>query len=212
MTCNEEKISAYLDGELENAREVEAHLESCDACRETLRRWKALDRSMQGPVAPERWPEIRASILRRARTPLRLPLAVAASLIAAIVTAVILIPRESEPAPIVLSREPDKMLVAGEAALYRIMQAQPREIATLKKAISETETAEWLSQCETEYASEPRVAEGFRVLRTVFTRVSHIPEPAPSWEVREVQNAIQDADAIARVCRARDCLVSRSKP
>ena len=45
-----ERLAAYADGELDaaEARRVEEHVASCDACRETLRAWRDADAALAG--------------------------------------------------------------------------------------------------------------------------------------------------------------------
>lgn len=56
MTCDEEALTEYLDGELdpERRKAVEAHLASCPACSKTLERLKAASKAFKkhGAVPP----------------------------------------------------------------------------------------------------------------------------------------------------------------
>lgn len=56
MTCDEEALTEYLDGELESERRkaVEAHLASCPACTKTLERLRAASKAFKkhGAVSP----------------------------------------------------------------------------------------------------------------------------------------------------------------
>ena len=49
MTCDEEALTEYLDGELKGERRkaVEAHLASCPACGKTLERLKAASKAFR---------------------------------------------------------------------------------------------------------------------------------------------------------------------
>jgi hypothetical protein len=98
----EERLSAYLDGELAPAerQEVEAHLRGCDECARRLADFAALDALARDlPVeAPFGYFEalpgrVRFKVSARSRGPARLPAwswAVAAALVAAVVTPILL--------------------------------------------------------------------------------------------------------------------------
>jgi anti-sigma factor RsiW len=74
--CPEERLSAYLDGELPEAeaRAIEAHLASCERCAadlEALRQLEELTRGLAAPPVDEaewsaRWEGVAARVHRRA--------------------------------------------------------------------------------------------------------------------------------------------------
>lgn len=68
-----EQLSAYLDGELDavSSAAVERHLESCQACAETLSQLKAVKAWAPGyaglPTSRDLWPSVKAEIERPAK-------------------------------------------------------------------------------------------------------------------------------------------------
>lgn len=75
MTCNRERLSLYLDGDLDaiDRRGMEDHLSRCPSCRRELRSLRSVDRSVAGlrsryePVSRDLDARIRRSVSARRR-------------------------------------------------------------------------------------------------------------------------------------------------
>ncbi|MBN2493304.1 MAG: zf-HC2 domain-containing protein [Deltaproteobacteria bacterium] len=104
-----EELSAHLDGDLDSGREreIEAHLEACEACRRVAAEIGQLKGGLAalGAVEPGRdlWPGVQAALAPRTRSWWRrfwmLPVAAAAGAAAAILVALLLGRSAIEPAP-----------------------------------------------------------------------------------------------------------------
>lgn len=88
MTCEPEKITAYVDGALDPAARaaVETHLESCEGCREQVTAERALRAELRALPLPEPREAFEGELRRRLRRerprPLRVLLPLAAALAA----------------------------------------------------------------------------------------------------------------------------------
>jgi hypothetical protein len=70
VSCDPEKVTAYVDGFLEGAAlgDIEAHLSGCPACREQAQAERELRASVKGLPAPEPRPGFEAELRRRIRS------------------------------------------------------------------------------------------------------------------------------------------------
>lgn len=115
MTCEEsvERMSELLDGLPSEA--LEAHLGGCPSCREGLDAMRRADEALRRHPAIEWRPAMTDAILRRARSPARRLVPIAACLAVATIGSILLVPRDPD-----IPREP----LARHVSAVRCMAEQ----------------------------------------------------------------------------------------
>ena len=217
MSCNEEQIGLYLDGELDEAkaRALEAHFSECAKCRDTHELWSKGDERMREAVPPEQWDVLRARVLSKVKAQpwWGIPMGIAAALLVSVLTVFLMTPAPAVETPLVFVEDPETALVSGEAVLHTVMEAEePTEIAYVCNFIKETEATDQLAEWAEEYKDDPELADAFRMLHAVYMRMKQLPEEPAAWEMLEVQNSLKESDAVDRVNRGRNRIVMRKDP
>ena len=132
----EERIAAYLDGELSEteATAVSSHAEACDRCTRALREARKVHRLLDGDEAAQplasMWPEVESRLRRRAPMfDLPFATATAAALAAGVMLGVLTFDRAQEPVALteVVSSSSDTWSTDGELLLSDIYLSDPTD-------------------------------------------------------------------------------------
>lgn len=203
-------ICMYIDNELEqhDITRLESHLACCENCRNLCERWLAQDKlfqkTLQIPLADERWKRIRTKILNKTKpTILKSIFASVAAAVIVALTFMFLKPAPEESTTLVtISDDPVKLLSSGEVMIYNILY-NPSQISKIQEVAITNGLSERYSECELKTNNED-VQIGFRILRTV----SHKIQKIDSSEIASLQKSLNDSGAIEKINKAKELLLS----
>jgi len=179
MTCEEsvERMSEILDGL--PSEELEAHLGGCPSCREGLDGMRRADEALRRHPSIEWRPAMTEAILRRARSPARRFLLVAACLAVAAIASFLLLRRDPE-----IPREP----LARHVSAVRCMAEQEGLAALDRDVLSSQARLLRLQELTAEISKSPRAAPIEGYCRQSSRPIESPADVACLWgSAREVQ-------------------------